>query len=276
MKPVFALLVGSGALCLAAEAPDCGLVPGWQQHGPARHYVADNLFDYMNGNAEGYLIYGFLQMNGVTCKSGEATLIIDISQMAGAEMAYGIFAANRDPRIPTQKIGMGGQIQPRRAIFAKDKYFVEIAATPEMDHSAALAAFVAALERRIEGRTALPEMIAWFPPEKLVAESVRLIPQSVLGLRLLKRGYVAEYPHGKAFIVAEASAEEAATVMEKLQARFVQTEPARVADEAFQFNDKYLGRLCFFRKGRYLAGYANAAQGQDVVVLATTLSNRIP
>jgi len=276
MKPALALLVAVGAPCLSAKAPDCDLVPGWQQHGPARHYVADNLFDYMNGNAEGYLIYGFLQMNGVTCKSGEATLIIDISEMASAEMAYGIFTANRDPRIPAQKIGMGGQIQPRRAIFAKDKYFVEIAATPEMDHSAALAAFVAALEKRIEGQTALPETIAWFPPEKLVAESVRLIPQSVLGLRLLKRGYVAEYPHGKAFIAAESSAEAAATVMEKLRARFVQTEPARVADEAFQFNDRYLGRLCFFRKGRYIAGYSNTTEGQDVVALASALSHRIP
>ncbi len=39
---------------------------------------------------------------------------------------------------------MAGQIQPRRGMFAKDKYFVEIAANPEGDHSAVLRAFLTA------------------------------------------------------------------------------------------------------------------------------------
>ena len=40
-------------LLAAAVAPDCSLAPGWKQHGAARIFVADNLFEYMNGNAEG-------------------------------------------------------------------------------------------------------------------------------------------------------------------------------------------------------------------------------
>jgi hypothetical protein len=265
-----------GAACAAQVAPDCRLVPGWEQHGPSRSFTADNLFEYMNGNAEGYLIYDFVGMKGVTCKSRSDTFVFDVSEMASAELAYGIFAANRDPRLPVEKIGMAAQVQPRRAIFAKDKYFVELAASPEKDHTAALRAFVIAMEKRIPGQTDLPAAVGWFPPEGLDAQSIRLAPQSVLGLRLLKRGYVAQYGFGKAFVVAESTPEAAAATLSKLRARFGDAQAASVADEAFQLADKYLGRLCFFRKGRYVAGFANVPDVKDAAAEARALAARIP
>lgn len=264
------------SLTLAAQAPDCSLVPGWTQQGPARTYLADNLFEYMNGNAEGYLIYRFVKMQGVTCRSGGDTIVFDLSEMADPEAAYGIFAANRDARIPTLKIGMAGQIQPRRGVFCKDKYYVEIAVNQDKDLTPALKAFLTAMEKRISGRTTLPEAIRWFPTEKLVADSIRLIPESVLGLRLLRRGYIAQYDYGKAFLVTETSPEAAAEVMTKLRARIGDTQPAKIADDAFRATDRYLGGLCFFRKGCYLAGYANLGEGQDAVALASALAARIP
>jgi len=258
----------------AAEVADCRLVPGWEQQGPRREFVADNLFEYMDGNAEGYLIYGFVRMQGVTCKSGGDSLVIDVSEMTDPDAAYGIFAANRDPNQPLAAIGMAGQILPRRGAFCKDKYYVELAADPDKDHTPALKAFVAEMEKRISGRTTLPDALAWFPADKL--DSVRLIPESVLGLRLLKRGYVAQCESGKAFVVTEASAESAAAVMNKLRERIGQTTPAKIGDEAFQVKDQYLGGLCFFRKGRYLGGYANLPEAQDAVGLAAALAARIP
>jgi hypothetical protein len=36
-----------------APAPSCALLPGWSQSGPTRAYEASNLFEYMDGNAEG-------------------------------------------------------------------------------------------------------------------------------------------------------------------------------------------------------------------------------
>ncbi len=263
------------ALC-TAQTPDCKLAPGWSQDGPLRTFESDNLFEYMDGNAEGYLIYSFLKMNGVTCKSGEVTLVFDVSEMTDPESAYGIFMSNRDPRIPVQKIGTAAQIQPRRGMFVKDKYFVEIAANPEGDHTAALRAFLTAMEKNVPGQSGLPEMLTWFPTEKLDATSMRLVPQSVLGLGLLRRGYVAQYEYGKAFIVTEASPEAAAAVMKKASARFGQTQPVKVGDEAFQIADKYLGRLCFFRKGKYVAGFANVTEPTDPVASAGALAAKMP
>ena len=276
LKLVSGLALASVALIAAppqGPALRCDLVPGWSQQGEARSYTAGNLFEYMDGNAEGYLLYGFVKMTGISCAKGPVTLTIDVSDMSQPDFAYGMFSANRDPRRPSDKIGAGGQIVPRRAMFAKGQYYVEVAANPEGDHTATLKEWTAALEKIVEGSSSLPVAISWFPAEN--QKSLRLVPESVLGLRLLKSGYAAQYDFGKAFLVPEESSESAVQVMQKLRARFADTTPAKVADEAFQLNDAYLGRMCVFRKGRYIGGYANVADGQDPVTWAATLAGNI-
>ncbi len=251
-----------------AQLPDCSKVPGWGQDGPLRAYEPDNLFDYMNGNAEGYLIYRFEKMQGITCKCGEDTLVIDVSEMANPEYAYGIFLANRDPRQPTQAIGMGGQVLPRKATFAKGKYYVELAANPEKDHTASLQKFVALIEKSITGQSEIPAVIGWFPTQGMTPNTVRLVPQSVLGLRLLKSGYTAQYEFGKAFLVHEASPEAAAQVMAKLKERVGQPAAIQIGDEGFTGADRYLDGLYVFRKGAYIGGFANLKDGRDVSAAA--------
>jgi len=98
----------------------------------------------------------------------------------------------------------------------------------------------------------------------------------LLGLRLLKRGYVAQYDTGKAFVVLEASPADAAGVMQKVRTRFGEVTALKLGDEAFTFQDKYLGRLCFFRRGRFIGGWANVAEGKDPVALSTALAAKLP
>ncbi len=271
LKLTGALALFAGA-ALAADPvlPSCSLAPGWTQNGAARAYDADHLFEYMDGNAEGYLGYNFQEMHGVTCKKGDITFVVDISDMGSPDFAYGWFSANRDLRSPEFKVGMGGQIVPRRLVFAKGKYYVEIAANPEGDHTAALREFALALDKVVPGETSPPAALGWFPKEKL--QSLKLAPESVLGLRILERGYVAQYEYGKAFIVQD---DAAADVMKKLKEHFGQTSAAKIADEGFVATDQYLGRLCIFRKGSNVGGYAITAEGVDPVALATSLAAAI-
>jgi Family of unknown function (DUF6599) len=269
--PVFLLL---GTAVSAQQYLSCHLVPGWEAAGTMREYTADNLYEYMDGNAESYLLYGFERMQGITCASGEKKLVIDVSEMENPDLAYGMFASNRDPNQSITNIAMGGQIQPRRASFAKGKYYVEMAASPEGDQSAALKAFATKMEPLLKGRSTPPEPLEWFPKDNLT--SVRLVPESVLGLKQLKRGYVAKYAQAQAFVVLEASPESAADVFKKVRARFPDASPTEVGDESFQAKTQYLDGICIFRKGRYVAGYANLPDSQQAVGQAIKLATRIP
>jgi hypothetical protein len=268
-----AALVLAAASAAMAAGPVCTLVPGWTQQGAARSYTADNLFEYMDGNAEGYLIYGFVNMQGVTCEKGGATFVVDVSEFSDRDSAYGMWTANRDARQASAKIGAGGQILPRRLTFVKGIYYVEIAAAPEGDHSPALREWSAALEKTIQGSTEAPAALSWFPAEK--RQTLRLVPESVLGIRALKRGYFGQYEYGKAFVVIEETPESAAAVMAKVKARFAGASAAAIGDEAFSAEDQYLGRLCFFRRGRMVGGWANVAAGSDAVGLARSLAGAL-
>lgn len=264
-------------MVLAAEdqaiAPSCSLTPGWTQAGQPRYYTSDNLFEYMDGNSEGYFSYNFQDMHGVTCQQGGATFVIDVSDMGDSDNAYGWFSATRDPKQPEYAVGMGGQIVPRRLVFAKGKYYVEIAANPEGDYTAPLKQWAAALDKLVPGTTAPPSALAWFPTER--RQSIKLVPQSVLGLSALKRGYMAQYDFGKAFVVFEETPESAGAAMQKLRQRFTDATPVKLGDDAFQTTDQYLGRLCFVRTGRYIAGYASQAEGTDVAGLSAALVKNI-
>jgi hypothetical protein len=277
MTTLLALLVAAQAAA-PLPAPDCSAVPGWTQKGETRTYDTETLFDYMDGNSEGYFAYGFTTMKGVTCVNAAGDqLVIDVSEMGDPDRAWGFFVTNRDQRSPVERIGSAGQVLPRRATFAKGRTYLEIAASPDKDHRQALRAFVTALEPHVPGPAGVPDAVAWFPAEGLQAESVRLVPESVLGLRVLKHGFMAQYGVGRAFVVPEASAAAATEAMRDLRARFEGSSPvAGIGDEAFSAQDQYLGKLLVFRKGQRVAGVSNVAADSDAAPLARALAAKLP
>lgn len=273
MKALLLFLIGFVAM---GQSPDCSIAPGFAQDGKDRQFDTETLYEYMNGNSEGYFLYGFQSMKGVTCKKDGVTLIVDISTFKSPELAFGMFTGNLDPRLPKEKIGAGGQVTGRKVLFAKGPYLGEIAAEPEGDHAALLRAAAAELAKKIPGSTEIPGELGWFPTENVQPGSPRLIPQSVLGLRILKRGYLAQYAEGKAFVVTEESPAAATALLAKLKERFAGGGAAQVADEGYTAEDRYLGKMCLFRKGAHVAGYTNVPAAADAAEWGRKLAARIP
>jgi hypothetical protein len=276
-------VLGIALLWLAAAgpafpAPDCALVPGWIQDGEARSYDIETLFDYVDGKAEGYFVYGFALMKGVTCTNAAGDqLVLDVSELGDPDRAWGLFAANRDPRVPSELLGSGGQVFETSAAAAKGRYYLEITAGPGNDYAATLRAFVAAMLARMPGEGRAPDALAWFPEQALDPGSLRLLPQSPLGLRQLKAGFIARYPEGRAFVTSEPSAEDARATIAKLRARFQGARAtAGLGDEAITAQDAYLDGLVVFRKGTHIAGVANVPAGRDALPLARALAMRLP
>ena len=97
----------------------------------------------------------------------------------------------------------------------------------------------------------------------------------MLGLKELKRGYVAKYKQGQAFIVLEDSAESAAAVLEDLRARFDGASDAKVGDEAFQARRSIWTESASFARGGLL-GICNLPTAQEAASQAVKLAARIP
>ncbi|MBL8173583.1 MAG: hypothetical protein JNK48_02880 [Bryobacterales bacterium] len=269
------ILLFAAAAADGPAMPDCSAVPGFTAKGPARAFNVETLFEYMNGNSEGYFAYGFRQMRGITCTGGKLDLVFDISEMETPELAWGMFMANRDPKLPMAKFGPVAQVTPRRGAFAKGNAFVEVAANPTAAPDI-IERFLAYWEKRLPGESKAPALLDVFPKQGLVPDSLRLVPESVLGFRMLRRGFVGQYEHGKAFLIPEASPQAASKVLAQLKQRLNATETASLGDDSFQVKDKYLGRICVFRKGSILAGTANFPDSVDPATLAKEIAARLP
>ena len=273
------LLMAALAFASAAGAQEylnCNFAPGWQLQGPRRAYTAENLFEYKDGGAEGYLQFGFVRMQGITCAKDGNTLDLDVSEMSDADSTYGMLMANVDQSLPMEKIGMGGQIQKQSAMAAKGHFYLELVETAskaDADDSALLRVLAQKILAQMEGRETPPETLAWFLPDDLV--QVRMVPESVLGLKQIQRGYAAKYKHGQAFIAVQNTPEEAAALLKALQEKFA-GEAAQLGDGAFTAQAKYLDGICIFRKGRVVAGTANLADAAAALAQAKKLAERIP
>jgi hypothetical protein len=271
----------AAALALAfwqapAPTPDCGIIPGSTQDGKLREFDTETLYEYMNGNSEGYFLYGFSKMRGITCKAGPTTYIIDLSEFKSPELAYGMFTANYDPRQKTEKVGANAQVTGAKVIFVKGQWYGEIAAEPGETHAPALLAAIKAWEKKLPGPIEPPSQLNWFPKDKIQPGFPRLVPQSVLGMKMLSRGYVAQYDNGKAFVVTEESPAAATELFKKLKERFPPAGAAKAGDESYTAEDRYLGRLCIFRKGARVAGWVNTPAGDDPAALAAKLAAALP
>lgn len=260
---------------LLAAAPDCTIAPGFAQQGKPHEYDVETLYDYINGNSEGYFLYGFKRMKGMECAKGGLKMVIDVSEFQSAELAYGMFTGNADPRIAQEAIGAVGQVTPTKVTFAKGVFYGEVSIEPQGDHSAILREAAKALAARLEGSTEAPTAFEWFPKEGVQPGSPRLIPQSVLGLKMLSRGYLAQYEDGRAFVVTEASAAAATALFGKLKERFAPAGAATVGEESFTGEDRFLGKFCFFRKGARVGGYVNA-KAANPAERAKLVAGRLP
>jgi hypothetical protein len=166
-------------------------------------------------------------------------------------------------------------VTPRKAVFTKGVYYVEIAAEPEGEHVALLTGAIKAFEKTLQGEVTPPPQVGWFPVEGIKPGFPRLVPQSVLGLRMLRRGYLAQYEQGRAFVVEEVSEQAARDLMAKLKERFPPAGELAVGLDGFTAADRYLGKLCMFRIGNRIAGWTGLAEGADAAKLAASIAGRI-
>ena len=97
--------------------PASGFSPGWALEGPIKKYTGEDLFEYINGEAELYLQFGFKILTaGLYLKEGNEKLGItaDVYEMGSDLEAFGIYANYRKPEAESIKAGTEGFCQVRR------------------------------------------------------------------------------------------------------------------------------------------------------------------
>lgn len=173
----------------------------------------ENLWDYINGAADTYLAYGFVNLHVAEYKKGKNVIKLEIYQHKDNTLAFGIYSTERSSSFRFMNLGAQGYIADGAINFFKGNYYVKLRTFSKSEKTLrsneSLALNVANM---LPGNTDMPAVLTKFPESGKKANEETYINESVLGHKFLNKAYKAIYESGSdnfsIFIMENKSPEE--------------------------------------------------------------------
>ena len=264
-----AALDGSPAAAVSPETltallPPDGAAAGWKMSGQARSYGPDNLWEYIDGGAEGYLVYNFQGVATADFELAETQrqAVVDIYRMANQLCGFGIFSAERAMDAAGVDIGAQGYLSDNTLNFWQGPYYVKVTSF-ESGEQSKLELLARAVAARLDAGAEMPPELAVFPAEGLIEGSQRYMARDVLGQSTLKNGFSADYKYGetefKLFFILHDNV-EAANESYRVYHDFMEQYGKNLQDHPgegfplFSAQDPYYGTVVTMQSGKAVLG----------------------
>jgi hypothetical protein len=212
-------------------------LPGWKIAAEPRFFEPGNLWEYINGQAELYLQYGFrlVVTSDYGANEDESSIIVEIYRMESPLHGFGIYAAERSPEDNFIDVGVQGYVADDILNFWKGPYYVKITSLEFSDSTKdTLNKFAKVIAQKISGDYKVPELFTLFPENNKIANSERFIPSNFMGHSFLKNGYRIDYQQNglqyQIFLIKNSSSEEAYDAFAKYR-EFLESNNEKVDQE---------------------------------------------
>ena len=160
----------------------------WQKGEPGHTYKQNQLYEYINGGADIYLEYGFVQVITQEYYHNDESLVVDIYEMTDPKAAYGIYSIHREPKMSVLQVGDEGLQFEYQTSFWQDHYYINLMGyKSDRITQNVLAEFAKKISRKISVHAKPPELISALPLTGLVDRSACYI-KGMLGLN--RRFYI--------------------------------------------------------------------------------------
>jgi hypothetical protein len=250
---------------VADPLPDSGVAKN-----PASFYGPDNLYEYMDGGADIFVLYGVRQMIHLDLRVKATDISLDIFDMGSPDTAFGMYAAERSPDFHFIAIGAEGYQYEGMLNFLQGRYYVKLLGFGT-GADAVLESFARALSARISSNPALPTLLSQLPTENRKPHSEQYMPVDPLGHPFLGPAYMAAYASGdqesKLFVTVGRDEADAQQRLKQLEQHFSKTghcEPApEISPDAIRAGNSFEGNVIAQTKGRFLLLLVNPAKGNE-------------
>ncbi len=244
---------------------------GWTMSEAPQKYLPETLFEYINGGAESYLSYEFVELalGQYKASAGKATMTVEIYDMATPRNAFGIYGAERYPESRFLPIGVQGYIEDGALNFLAGRYYIKLLAYEAgAETEAALKTFAAEILNGIKDVGAFPVPVSAFPKDGLIANSEKFILRDFLGLKFLTNGFVASYKTSggefDAFIIEAKTPAEAQGLLKAMRDHYAKSKSTVTSTPAgLRIKDPYLANILIAGEGRFLCGATKIKDGGE-------------
>lgn len=268
--------------------PASGFSPGWALAGPIKKFTGEDLFEYINGEAELYLQFGFKILTaGLYLKDGHQNLGLaaDVYEMGSDLEAFGIYANYRKPEADPGKVGTEGFVSPSQLMFCQGRYFVQLNASGDARQDRAVFLNLAGMiSRNLPVSSQSPPELTLLKIPALIPQTEKYIPQSVLGYPFFKKGLTAQARLDgrpvRIFVLLEDSTEgarHAAQAYEKAlkEKGLALKKESESSADVLCGRDPLYGGVCLRPVGKYVLGVVDLLDPDQGLPLIRQLQDQV-
>lgn len=165
-------------------------------------FTPDNLWNFINGAADNYLAYGFVDLHVAEYKKGKDVIKLEVYHHKNNILAFGIYSSERSPSFRFVSLGAQGYIADGSINFFKGDYYVKIRTYSKKEKVLQAAQSLAQqVSNMLTGEAVMPAAISQFPSEGKKANEETFINESVLGHNFLSNAFRANYEAGQSFSI---------------------------------------------------------------------------
>ncbi|UCG26891.1 MAG: hypothetical protein JSV24_07890 [Bacteroidales bacterium] len=222
-------------------------IKGWKLVRDYPVYYPDNLWDYINGAADAYLSYLFIDLHIAEYVHEDGTIIkAEVYNHNAPEYAFGIYSMERSPEYHFQEFGIQGYAEPSLVHFITRNYYVKVTTNSSGEEIGEFVPLVARKVAECLGDPGpLPESLEFFPETGKVAHSEKFIADNFLGHDFMHRVFTTDYKAGDEefilFLMHKDSPEECMKILESYYKFTGQN--ARIEEGTHTINDRYNGTI---------------------------------
>ncbi|UWZ83605.1 DUF6599 family protein [Occallatibacter riparius] len=240
---------------------------------PPGFYTPDNLYQYMDGAADVFVLYGVRTLLHLDARDPSVDVTVDVFDMGSPDAAFGMYAAERAPDYHFISIGAEAYQNTGILNFVQDRYYVKLAGFGE-GADAALETWARTLSSRIGANPALPSLLARLPAEGRKPHSEQYMPNDPLGHPFLGPAYVAAYSAGEAesklYVTVARDDADALQRLKQLQEHFTRTGKCAAALDlaagTIRGQNSFEGTVIARTAGRYLLVLLNPVSGNERIL----------
>ncbi len=219
-------------------------------------YNPENLWEYINGASEVFLMYEFDELHIADYIKGKDSINVEIYLHRTPEMAFGMYTKERQPTYNFVDIGVQGHHSDTQVYFVKGNSYVKImTSSPSDEIRSALIPLAEKIAASLEGTSEMPEIIKLLPKEGRKINGEVFLTENVMGHEFLSNAYKVNYNLGgknfDVFVFTKKSADEC----RKIVSSYLEWAGVKGIDPASEevfLEDKYNGPVLIRQKGAKL------------------------
>ncbi|OGP74949.1 MAG: hypothetical protein A2V86_17420 [Deltaproteobacteria bacterium RBG_16_49_23] len=237
-------------------------IAGWKQSGEIETFIPKNLYEYINGAADLYLMYDFEELKVAEYQNEKkASVTVDVYRHRTPLHAFGIYSQERLPEANFLDIGIQGYYEKGFLNFLTGPYYLKLSAiNTGPEDQEVLVAFAKRTAENLGPKGSFPSILSAFPAEGKQKHSEKFIARNFLGYAFLHSSFTADYElqakKFKLFVIERENRDECKNMIEKYL-QTIKSPRKDVTEGRYTLSDPHHGEIDLHWQGKYIWGILN-------------------